>query len=368
MTGSGSWNTYMKIAIDISQTIYGTGVSEYTKNLVRNVLLADKKNSYLLFGGSLRRREDLLNLFPEAKIFPIPPAFADVLWNRLHIFPIEKLIGQVDVLHTSDWCEPPSSAFKVTTVHDLAPFLYPNLFPRDVLRNIVEVHKRKLNWVRSESKRIIVPTLATKSDLVKLGFNQDIIRVVPEGVAQFFKRAQGQEILAVRRKYKIHGKYVLGVGMDPRKNTDRIIKSFELAAAGRDIKMVFVGQPKYLKVKISRNIRILGHVSQSDLVALYSGAEVLVYASLYEGFGLPILEAMACGCPVITSNVSSMAEVAGNAAILVDPMSTDSIKEGIDKALRGAKSYVEKGYKRAKEFSWQKAAGDTLKVYEEAEI
>jgi glycosyltransferase involved in cell wall biosynthesis len=357
----------VKIAIDISQVIYGTGVSEYTKNLVKNLLLLDDKNSYTLFAGTLRRRSDILGLFPQTKIFPIPPSAANLLWNKLHVFPIEKLIGETDVLHTSDWSEPPSRAFKVTTVHDLAPFLYPNLFPRDILRNIVDTHKAKLSWVRTESKRIIVPTFATKNDLIRLGYNSELIRVIPEAAASVFKRLGSMEVQAVKGKFKIHGKYMLGVGMDPRKNTDRMITSFEQAKAGKDVKLVFVGQPKYLKVKSNRNVRILGHVSPLELAALYSGAEALLYPSLYEGFGLPILEAMACGCPVITSNVSSMAEVAGNAAILVDPESTNSIKDGIEKALRGTKSYVEKGYKRVGEFSWEKTARETLKVYEEAE-
>lgn len=356
----------MRIAIDVSQAIYGTGVSEYTINLVKNLVLVDKENDYLLFGGTFRRRGELLNLFPHSKVFPIAPSMANILWNKLHVLPIEKLIGSVDVLHTSDWSEPPSSAFKVTTIHDLAPFLYPNLFPRDILRNIVEVHKNKLSWVRTESKRIIVPTEVTKNDLIKLGFNADIVRVIPEAVTDFFKRTEVEKTSLVKSKYNIHGKYMLGVGMDPRKNTDRIIKAFEQAKAGKDIKLVFVGQPKYFKVGSNRNVRVLGHVPQRDLPALYSGAEALIYASLYEGFGLPILEAMACGCPVITSNISSTKEVAGEAAILVDPYEISSIKDGIEKAIRGSKSYVEKGYRRAREFSWEKTARMTVAVYNEA--
>jgi glycosyltransferase involved in cell wall biosynthesis len=319
-----------------------------------------------LFGGSLRRKSELLSIFPDAKIFPIPPTFADLLWNKLHILPVEKLIGKVEVLHTSDWSEPPSSAFKVTTVHDLAPFLYPSLFPRDILRNIVDTHRLRLAHVRNESDRIIVPTEATKSDLLKLGFSVEKIRVIPEAASSIFKRVDSYEIDRIKKKYKIHGPYLLSVGMDPRKNTERIIKAFEQAKAGKNMKLIFVGQPKYVKTAETRNIRILGNVVLEDLPALYSGAGALVYPSLYEGFGLPILEAMACGCPVITSNTSSMAEVAGNAALLVDPTDIESIKLGIEKVMRGAKSLSDKGYKRVLEFSWKKTAEETLKVYEEA--
>ena len=98
----------MKIAIDISQIVYGTGVSTYTENLVKNLLKIDKENEYLLFAGTLRRKQDVLKIFPQTKVFPIPPTLADFVWNRLHIYPIERLIGDVDVLHTSDWAEPPS--------------------------------------------------------------------------------------------------------------------------------------------------------------------------------------------------------------------------------------------------------------------
>lgn len=356
----------MRIAIDISQVVYGTGVSTYTKNLVENLLKIDKENEYILFAGSLRRRQDILAIFPQAKVFPIPPTLADLIWNRLHVVPIEKLIGNIDVFHSSDWSEPPSAAFKVTTVHDLAPFLYPNLFPRDLIRNIVDAHKHRLLWVKNESKRIIVPTQATRKDLVNLGFNEGIIRVIPESISTIFKKISKDGVEKVTRKYKIFGEYILSVGMDPRKNTERIIKGFEHTSAGRDIKLVFVGTPKYGSVKESRNIRILGKVTENELAALYSGATALVYPSLYEGFGLPILEAMACQCPVITSNTSSMAEVAGNAALLVDPNSTESISDGIEKILRGSKSYVDKGLKRVKDFSWEKTARMTLDVYREA--
>ncbi len=358
----------MRIAIDISQIVYGTGVSVYTKNLVDNLLQIDKENEYVLFAGSLRRRKDVLSLFPKATIFPIPPTLADLIWNRLHVFPIEKLIGSVDVFHTSDWAEPPSRAFKVTTVHDLAPFLYPNLFPRDIIRNIVDTHKYRLSWVRKEAKRIIVPTFATKKDLVSLGFKGEIIRVIPESISSDFRKLPSDKVKEILRKYKIFGDYVISVGMDPRKNTERIIKAFEHTSAGKDYKIVFVGTPKYMKVRDARNVRILGNIPSQDLVGLYSGARALIYPSLYEGFGLPILEAMACECPVVTSNISSMAEVAGDAAMLVDPYKVDSISDGIEKILKGPKNYIEKGLKRVQDFSWEKTARMTLDVYKEAAV
>jgi glycosyltransferase involved in cell wall biosynthesis len=356
----------MKIAIDISQIVYGTGVSAYTKNLVENLLKIDTEDEYLLFAGALRRKNDILAAFPQTKVFSIPPTLGDIIWNRLHIFSIDNLIGKVDVLHTSDWTEPASSAFKVTTVHDLGPTLYPQFFPKDYVRDIVKTHQNKLFWVKKESKRIIVPSESTKSDLVKWGFDEDKIRVISEAPSEIFKPASDESIETLKKKYKISGKYVLGIGINVRKNTENIIKAFDLARAGQDLKLILVGLSKYSNIKETRNVRMIGNVSFQELPILYSGAEALVYPSFYEGYGLPILEAFACGTPVVTSDVSSMPEVAGDAAILVDPYDVTSIADGITKALKAPKGLIEKGFARVKEFSWDKTAKMTLGVYREA--
>src|SRR5574341_726113 len=120
----------MRIGIDVSQIVYGTGVSVYTQNLVRELLRIDDQNEYLLFGGSLRQLGDLKSKLKEfnvvKKIFPLPPTALDLLWNRLHILPIESLVGKLDAYHSSDWTQAPSTAFKVTTVHDLVPVKYPH--------------------------------------------------------------------------------------------------------------------------------------------------------------------------------------------------------------------------------------------------
>jgi len=349
----------MKIAIDISQIIYGTGVSTYTKKLVESLLVYDQENEYLLFGGALRRRQEILDVFSHTKVFPIPPIVADILWNKLHKLPIEKLIGQVDVLHTSDWTEPPSSAFKVTTVHDLYPFK----FPRLVHPKVLEVHKKKLYWVMKESKRIIVPSTSTKTDLLSLGIDESVIRVIPEAPA--LTRATDEEIVNIKKKYQIQGDYLISIGITPLKNTKNIIKAFHLSTAGKDLKLILVGHPSNIKIEPERNVRILGYIPQTDMAALLSGSRGLVFASLYEGYGIPILDSFACGVPVITSNTGSMPEVAGNAAELVDPNSVESIAEGIAKVIRGGKGLVEKGKIRVKDFSWEKTAKMTLDVYKE---
>ncbi len=350
----------MRIAIDISQVIYGTGVSAYTENLVANLLRIDGKNQYVLFGGSLRRKNDILRIFPQAKVFPIPPILADFIWNKLHVLPVEKLIGEIDILHSSDWSEPPSKSFKVTTVHDL----YPLKFPRLVDPVVRDVHKRRLAWVFQESKRIIVPSDSTKNDLLELGIDAERIRVVPE--APVLTKPPEHIITAMKTKYGLKGDYLMAIGVTKLKNTENIISAFHLNRAGKDIKLILAGRSSGTNLKSERNIRFLGHIPRQDLAAILSGSRGLVFASVYEGYGIPILDAFNCGVPVVTSDIGSMPEVAGGAAALVDPSSVNSIGEGIEKILRGPKGFIEKGLKRAKDFSWEKTAKMTLEVYNEA--
>jgi glycosyltransferase involved in cell wall biosynthesis len=350
----------VKIAIDISQIVYGTGVSTYTENLVKSLLKIDSEDDYTLFAGAFRRRGDILQAFPKARVFLIPPVLADIIWNKLHVLPIEKLIGEIDVFHSSDWAEPPSNAFKVTTVHDL----YPLKFPKMVHPKILEAHKRKLSWVMQESKRIIVPSNSTKVDLTDLGVDANIIRVIPE--APSFSKASDAEVANAKKKYQIQGDYLISIGVTELKNTKRIVEAFHLSTAGKELKLILVGRPSNSPIEPERNLRILGHVPQNDLKALLTGSKGLIFASLYEGYGIPILDAFACGTPVVTSNISSMPEVAGNAAILVDPYDAASIADGITKVLNGPKGLIEKGLARVGEFSWEETARMTLDVYKEA--
>lgn len=355
----------MKVAIDISQIIYGTGVSKYTTNLVQALLKADIQGKYVLFGGSMRRFAELKEMTAnfggncETRILPYPPALADFVWNRLHVFPIEKIIGQVDVVHTSDWSEPPSEASKVTTVHDLYAFKFSRLIHPKALA----VHKRKFSWVVKESKRIIVPSISTKSDLVEMGIREEIVKVIPE--APQLTKSSDEKVAQVKKKYGIGGDYLICIGVTQIKNIERITKAFHISTAGHELKLVLIGKASNIKVKPERNVRILGYVDQNDMSALMTGSSGLIFASLYEGYGIPILDAFNCSVPVVTSNTGSMPEVAGDAAALVDPYDVYSIKEGIEKILRGPKSFIEKGEKRVQDFSWEKTAKMTMEVYKE---
>lgn len=356
----------MKIGIDISSVVYGTGVSVYTKTLLTNLLEIDKENEYILLGLSMRRQKELKEFIShlgesnklKSKVFPIAPSLANILWNRLHILPVESLIGRVDVFHSSDWTQPPAKAFKVTTIHDLSPIL----FPEYTHPTIVSVHQRRLQWVKKEADRIIVPTNAICEDLIKEGFDKKKVSVIYEGVENIFKSAAKSEIDSLKMKYGIEGDYILGVGVNERKNTKRIIEAFNLLKS-YGLKLVIIGH-NLMELPKQSNIIYTGHVMDSERPVLYSGASALVYPSLYEGFGLPILEAFACNCPVVTSSLGSMKEVSGGAAILVDPSSAGDIADGMVEAIKKNGELVSKGQNRLKDFSWSTAAKETLRVYE----
>lgn len=374
--------TTVKIGIDISQIVHWTGVSFYTRSLIKALAKVDKKNQYLLFGGSLRRKGELQDFTNEiqkinqnfkAKIITLPPTLAEPLFNRCHCLSIEKFIGPIDVFHTSDWTEPPAKAAKVTTFHDLT-FLKTG---KEVHPRILSAHRRRLHWVKKESDLMIAVSQVTKRDAVKiLRVKRNRIRVIYEAAPEEIEKVREEKkIEKIKKEYGIKGDYLLVIApWQPRKNFKRIVQAFKLVTSNQQpvtrrkpITLVVVG---YSEIKIpsgNKKIIFTDFVPQGEkLNALYSGASCLVYPSLYEGFGLPILEAFICGCPVVTSNVSSMPEVAGKAAVLVNPKSVKDIARGIREAIENRNKLVKAGLKRVEQFSWEKTAKQTLKVYEEA--
>jgi len=372
----------MRIGIDISQIVYGTGVSNYTKQLIEALLKIDRKNQYILFGSSLRLNKKLTGFKKqlsqyknvEFKTTHYPPFLLAFLWNKLHILPIEKFIGEVDVFHSSDWTQPPvrsQSTKKVTTVHDMIAYLFPSSSHPKIVAN----QKRRLEIVKKEVDAIIADSETTKEDLVKfLEIPQEKVTVVYLASSSIFKPQDDDRVKEVLEKYKIKKPYILSVATwEPRKNIQKLVDVFEkIQKENPNLSLVLTGKHGWgQNPSFKDNDRIVstGFISEDDLTALYSGCRVFVYPSLYEGFGLPILEAMACGTPVITSNNSSMTEIAKDAAILVDPRSESQIKRAIEMVLNlNLDSYqkmVNASLNRARQYTWIKTAKETLKVYEE---
>ncbi|HUV72385.1 MAG TPA: glycosyltransferase family 1 protein [Clostridia bacterium] len=370
----------MRIGIDISQIVYqGTGVASYTRFLVESLVKVAPNEEFVLFGSSLRNRQPL-NEFVKSlevknvqkKFSFLPPKLLEFLWNGVHVLPIEAFTGPLDVFHSSDWLEPPTrKAKRVTTIHDLAVFKHPETFIRRGGHDIVANQKRKLHFVKHYSDLVIAVSQTTKKDVVEiLGIPERKVRVIYEAADPFYSPRSEKEIKAAKEKFGIEREYILSVGTrEPRKNLDRLVMAFaEIAGTNKDLSLVIVGKYGWgtQNSKLESKVKILGFVEKEDLVGLYSGAKAFVYPSLYEGFGLPILEAMASGCPVITSDLGAMKEVADKAAILVEPEKAESIANAISQVVRNRKLQEElrlKGFKRAGEFSWEKAALQTLRAY-----
>jgi glycosyltransferase involved in cell wall biosynthesis len=359
----------MKIAIDISQAIYGTGVSVYTKNLATYLIKLFPEDEYILFGGSLRRSKELIALAKKIKgtpkIYPFPPKFMDFIWNSLHIFPVEKLIGEVDIIHTSDWTEPPSKLPKITTVHDLIPFK----FPQTTTESIRNTHKKRLAWVMRESDKIISVSQSTKEDLISiLKIPEEKIVVIPEGVEERYcpQSIDIQEI--IKKRYKINEDYIFSLStLEPRKNQARLIKAFKIVKETfPNLQLIIAGRTGWGEIpEPIEGVSMPGYVPDADLPGLYSGCLAFVLPSIYEGFGLPPLQAMACGAPVAVSNISSLPEVVEQAGVLFDPESVESIAAGIIEAIKNRGKLKEKSLAQASKFTWEKTATETHKVYQQ---
>lgn len=357
----------MKIAIDISQAIYGTGVSVYTKELVTRLVKKFQDDEFILFGGSLRRKNELEQFVKKTggipKIYPFPPTLMDFIWNSLHILPIEKFTGPVDIIHTSDWTEPPSRIPKVTTVHDLVVFKY----PQTSTDNIRNAHKKKLAWVIRESQKIIAVSESTKDDLMSiLRVPEEKIIVIPEGVQSRYlpQPVDIQEI--VKRRYKTGDDFIFALStLEPRKNQAGLIEAYKIVKKTfPNLKLVIGGKTGWgNQVEAVEGVILAGFVPESDLPGLFSSCLAFVHPAFYEGFGLTPLEAMSCGASVAVSDTSSLPEVVGTAGILFDPKSAQSIASGIITAIQDRVRLKSKSLEQAQKFSFDKAAEKTYKVY-----
>ena len=327
---------------------------------------------FVLLGYAMRRYSDLK--LANKKFF-LPPRLMEVLWNKLHIVPVETFTGDLDVFHAWDYLQPPVRKAKVvTTIHDLSTIKFP-LYHHE---STVEAQTSRLRWVRREADIVLADSLATKRDIIELlGVPEEKIKVVylAAGVqyGKFSRKAGSgsagkvQEIERVRKKYGIDGEYFISVGtLEPRKNLKRVIEAFSIIHHPSSIihQLVIVGRAGWGEsLQKPDNVNFLGLAPDEDLPGLYAGSSGLIYPSLYEGFGLPVLEAMTVGCPVLTSDRGSLEEVAGKAAILVDPENIESIVWGIESLIKDREKLIAKGLKRSENFSWEKTAAETLSIY-----
>jgi glycosyltransferase involved in cell wall biosynthesis len=367
----------MLIGIDASRaaTRERTGTENYSLQLIRHLLALESGHRYRLYFN----RPPTVELFPmradlELRVMPFPR-----LWTHVRLS-WEMARQPPDMLfvpaHVLPMVHPRSS---VVTVHDLGYLHYPGAHPL-LDRLYLDLSTR---YNARAARRVIAVSQATQDDLVQYyGLEPDKITVVYSGWDERMRPVEDEgTIERVKARYGIRGEYVLYMGtLQPRKNLGRLLEAVarlrKEAQRGKAPGLVIAGRKGWLYDPIFQQVERLGlesevvfpgYVPQDDLPALLSGARLFVFPSLYEGFGLPVLEAMACGTPVVCSNVSSLPEVAGDAALLVDPLDVKGMAEAMNRLVQdeGLRTeLVERGYRQVRQFSWERCARETLAVLE----
>jgi glycosyltransferase involved in cell wall biosynthesis len=291
---------------------------------------------------------------------PLPRVALYEAWHFLRRPRVERATGPVDVIHATGLAMPPPSAPIVLTIHDLSFLAYPEHFSRAGMR----FFRRALELARRDAALVLCSSQATLAHCESVGFPRERLRHVPLGVDA--EPATPEDVARVRKRYGLPERYVLWTGtVEPRKNLPRLLTAFR--SLERDADLVLVG-PKGWKQDLELGSRVLalGFVPGADLAGLYAGAAVFCFPSLMEGFGFPVLEAMAQGTPVVTSAGTSTEELARDAAVLVDPRDPDSIADGLRRVLDApalVARLAEAGRVRAAAYTWRRSADLVERAY-----
>jgi glycosyltransferase involved in cell wall biosynthesis len=323
-----------------------TGVGHYTAELARSLAVVAPSDSFTFIspGGLLKRR-----------------------WWSLGL-PLHLLRNSYDLFHGTNyeipfWSRRPT----VVTIHDLSMLLLSGVHREE----LVGRSRWRLPWMAKRASRIITPSNSIKKELCEaFGIQPDKVAVTPEAPRPIFKRREDPELL---RRLGIDGDFILFVGtIEPRKNLHRLVEAFEQMLRNTSLspKLVIAGGRGWMMddFVVTDRVCLTGYLQDEDLCALYSSCTAFIYPSLYEGFGLPPLEAMACGAPVITSRTPALMETVGSAARLVDPEDIEDIARAMTEFLNDKNTrehYVELGSTHVKKFSWEQTALKTLEVYRE---
>jgi glycosyltransferase involved in cell wall biosynthesis len=380
-----SWTqeyTAVRIGIDYSAAVnQSAGIGRFVRNLVSAIAEVDPRNDYVLLHAA--PNQGRTPEIPDASNFsvrrlPLRERFMTILWHRLHVpFSPDRLMGNLDIFHAPDFVLPPvKSRVKLLTVHDLAFLIHPECAHEGLRKFLEQAVPRSIE----RADYILADSENTKSDVVCLmDADPDKVFVIPGGVDDRFTPAGAGAVQSTRDTYGITEPYILGVGtIEPRKNWPRLIEAYARfrIRTGLPYQLVIAGGTGWLseatfqaaaRSPYSEDIRLTGFTPDQDLVSLYSGAEVFACPSLYEGSVLPVLEAMACGAPVVCSNTSCFPEAAEGAAMLVSPTDPDEIAEGLEHVAldENLRSQLQtSGTARAAEFSWTESARRLVDVYE----
>lgn len=360
----------------------GAGIGRSVRELVAALAVEDQTRDWRLFVAGARMSQ--LPRAPGANFHWCPVALSSRwlmrIWHRAQLpLPVELITGPLTLYHATDFVLPPVRRHTTTIVqvHDLSFLRVPEAAPPALiawLERMVPASVRRADHVLAVSH-------ATRQDLIDLFgvVPHSKVSVLHSGVDSRFRPMSAVDQQAVRRKYGLGDwPFILSVGtMQPRKNFGRIVTSLaRLRENGHDLHLVIAGGQGWLSDPFHEQLRdsgigdfvhLVGYVADEDLPALYSAARVFAFPSLYEGFGFPVLEAMACGVPVVTSNLSSLPEVAGDAALLIDPYDSAALADAlerlvVDNELR--RQLVLAGHAQAGRFTWARTARELLQVYQ----
>lgn len=371
----------MRIAIEYTAAInQRAGIGRFVRNLIGSLLTVDLEDDFVLVHAapSDHTRPQL----PTGKRvvpcqLPLPERWATVLWHRLRLpIAVDWFTGPVDIFHAPDFVLPPvRHGRRVLTVHDLAFLLFPECADarlREYLMAVVPRSVRHADFVIADSTN-------TQNDMIcLLGAVPERTAVVPGGVERRFQPASQASVLELRKRLQLPEQFILSIGMmEPRKNWQGLIRAYNQARVRHGItqQLVLAGPRGWLWESIvderdrspfRSDILFLGFVADADLPTLYSAADAFAFPSFYEGFGLPPLEAMACGTPVVVSNAASLPEVVGEAGLTVPPEDLDGLADALgrlvlDEGLRDGLSLL--GRARAATFSWERSAEQLVEVY-----
>jgi len=365
----------MRVGID-ARMIGWSGIGRYTDHLIKGitefgegvepVLFCDRDNAHEIPGKSNLERHYL-----RTKVFSLS---APLKLRR------EFAQYGFDILHTPHFVSPLGRTTYpvVITIHDLTPIIIGGTMPSLVRKAYYYLYNL---FAARNAKAIIVPSNSTKNDVVKmLGVAQSKVEVVYESVDEIFGRVDSDIVLRTKEKFDIKGEFIFALGnQKPNKGLEYLIDAYYEVINKHQLRheLVLTGTPsskfkgvaeRIGKYGLEQKVRFIGGTTDDELVGLYNGASVFVFPSLYEGFGLPPLEAMACGTPVIASNRSSVPEVVGDAAVIVNPLDVGALADAIVEVVTDEdkrSSLVERGHRRVNDFSLEQFARETLDVYKQ---
>ncbi|MEY3989355.1 MAG: hypothetical protein RI985_436 [Chloroflexota bacterium] len=378
----------IRVAIEYTAGAWqGAGIGRYTRELIRHVMhLAPAEYQFVLVyaagwpGTTVPYQAEidaLCHVRPATQVvaIPLPSRRLTQFWHRLKVpLRIEWLTGPIDLVHAPDFVLPPTVKPGLVTIHDLSYLVHPECAVPGVARYLREAVPPSI----ARADAVFADSVATKNDVVNLlGVAAQDVEVVYAAVAPRFRPMDAAEIAPIRQKYALPERFLLAGGtLEPRKNYVRLFEAYAQALHTHDLPpLVVFGRRGWMyeeiiaapaRLGITAHIRFIDFIDDNDLPALYNLAWAFVYPSIYEGFGLPPLEALACGTPTLVSNVSSLPEVVGDAAIQVAPDNIAGMADGLvrvtnDEDLRAVLHQA--GPVQAKTFTWEAAAQQVLRQY-----